>query len=123
MTAALPYSDNGWLQDLEIENRPAIPGKFQSALHLAVSQGYFDALHIPIVAGRGFTQSDSFDSLPVAVVSERFVARYFPSPESAWAIAFGWAVRTAMTHGSQSSASPGDELLHVGCRRSNPRST
>jgi putative ABC transport system permease protein len=78
VTDALPYSDNGWLQDLEIQNRPAIPGKFQSALHLAVSQGYFESLHIPIVTGRGFTQSDSFDSLPVAVVSEGFVAHYFP---------------------------------------------
>ncbi len=78
VTGALPYSDNGWLQDLEIQDQPAVPGKFQSALHLAVSQGYFESLHIPIVAGRGFMQSDSFDSLPVAVVSERFVARYFP---------------------------------------------
>jgi putative ABC transport system permease protein len=78
VTGALPYSDNGWLQDLEIQDRPAMPGKFQSALHLAVSQGYFESLHIPIVAGRGFTQSDSFDSIPVAVVSERFVTRYFP---------------------------------------------
>ena len=59
VTGALPYSDNEWLQDLEIQDRPAIPGKFQSALHLPVSQGYFESLHIPIVAGRGFTQSDS----------------------------------------------------------------
>jgi hypothetical protein len=43
-----------------------------------VSQGYFDSLHIPIVAGRGFTRSDSFDSVPVAVVSEGFVEHYFP---------------------------------------------
>lgn len=77
VTDALPYSDNGWLQDLEIQDRPAVPGKFQSALHLAVSQGYFASLHIPIVAGRGFTQSDSLDSIPVAVVSEGFVAHYF----------------------------------------------
>ena len=78
VTGALPYSDNGWLQDFEIQDRPAIPGKFQSALHLAVSKGYFEALHIPLVAGRGFTQSDSLDSLPVAIVSERLAARYFP---------------------------------------------
>jgi putative ABC transport system permease protein len=78
VTDALPYSDNGWLQDLEIQDRAAVPGKFQSALHLAVSQGYFASLHIPIIAGRGFTQSDSLDSIPVAVVSEGFVAHYFP---------------------------------------------
>jgi putative ABC transport system permease protein len=78
VSSALPYSDNGWLQDLAIENRPVIPGKFQSALHLQVSQGYFDAFHIPIVAGRALSASDTLDTLPVAVVSQQFVARYFP---------------------------------------------
>ena len=77
-TGALPYSDNGWLQDFAIQDRPAMPGKFQSALRMPVSTGYFGALHIPIIEGRGFTQSDSIDSLPVAIVSERFVSQYFP---------------------------------------------
>jgi predicted permease len=78
VSSALPYSDNGWMQDMAIENRPVVPGKFQSALHLQVSQGYFDAFHIPIVAGRAFSASDTLDTLPVAVVSQQFVARYFP---------------------------------------------
>ncbi len=78
MSTALPYSDNGWLQDCAIENRPVVPGKFQSALRLPVSDGYFAAFHIPIVAGRAFTQSDSLGSQPVAVVSRSFAARYFP---------------------------------------------
>jgi predicted permease len=78
VSSALPYSDNGWMQDMAIENRPAIPGKFQSALHLQVSPGYFDAFHVPIVSGRAFSSSDTLDTLPVAVVSQQFVARYFP---------------------------------------------
>lgn len=78
VTGALPYSDDGWLQDLQIQDRPAMPGKFQSALRLPVSADYFVALQIPIIEGRGFSQSDSLDSLPVAIVSERFVAQYFP---------------------------------------------
>ncbi len=81
MTGALPYSDNGWLQDLDIQDRPVMPGKFQSALGLPVSAGYFSALHIPIIEGRGFTKSDSIGSLPVAIVSERFVAQYFPGQD------------------------------------------
>ena len=79
LTGALPYSDNGWLRDLEIQDRPIMPGKFQSALGLPVSAGYFSALHIPIIEGRGFTKSDAIGSLPVAVVSERFAAKYFPA--------------------------------------------
>jgi len=81
MTGALPYSDDGWLQDLDIQDRPVMPGKFQSALGLPVSAGYFSALHIPIVEGRGFTKSDAVGSLPVAVVSERFAAQYFPGQD------------------------------------------
>lgn len=78
VSSALPYSDNGWMQDMAIENRPMVPGKFQSALRLPVSTGYFSAFHIAIVSGRGFTTSDSLNSLPVAVVSRQFAARYFP---------------------------------------------
>jgi putative ABC transport system permease protein len=78
VAAALPLSDYGWLHDFAIENRPAMPGKFQSALHLVVSDGYFDALHIPIVSGRGIQRGDTLGATPVAVVSERFVAQYFP---------------------------------------------
>ncbi|MGA9669394.1 MAG: ABC transporter permease, partial [Terracidiphilus sp.] len=78
LTPALPYNDNAWLRDMEIENRPIVPGKFQSALNLPVTDGYFAELRIPIVAGRGFSQSDSLETKPVAVVSERFVAQYFP---------------------------------------------
>jgi putative ABC transport system permease protein len=78
LTPALPYNDNGWLRDVDIENRPTVPGKFQSALNLPVTAGYFSALRIPIVGGRGFSQGDSLETTPVAVVSERFVTQYFP---------------------------------------------
>lgn len=78
LSTALPYSDNGWLQDCAIENRPAVPGKFQSALGLPVSDGYFAAFRIPIVSGRAFNRSDALGSQPVAIVSQHFVARYFP---------------------------------------------
>jgi putative ABC transport system permease protein len=78
LAAALPYSDMGWVRDCAIENRPVVPGKFQSAFQLPVSEGYFSAFHIPIVAGRGFGQSDALGSVPVAVVSRKFVNQYFP---------------------------------------------
>lgn len=79
VASALPYNDNAWLVECDLENRPALPGKSQSALHLPVSPDYFAQFRIPIVAGRGFTPSDTTDTLPVAVVSRRFVTQYFPS--------------------------------------------
>ena len=78
VTTALPRSDRGWVRDCEIENLPSVPGKFQLAMQMWVSQGYFAALHIPIVDGRGFNQGDSLSSVPVVIVSRSFVARYFP---------------------------------------------
>jgi len=77
VTNALPYSDYGWNRDFQIENRPATPGRDQSALDVVVSPDYFSAFHIAILDGRGFTSSDSLESIPVAVVSRRFAAQYF----------------------------------------------
>jgi predicted permease len=76
--SALPYSETAWNDNVTIENRPVTPGKFQGALHLSVSPGYLSSFRIGIVAGRGFTSSDTLTSLPVAVVSRQFVAQYFP---------------------------------------------
>jgi len=78
LTNALPNSDWAWLDDCQIENRPLAPGKFQSAMHMTVSGGFLAAFHIQVISGRGFNQDDNLQSLPVAVVSRRFVARYFP---------------------------------------------
>ena len=77
LTTSLPYGDTTWVQDFALENRPAVPGKFQSAQRLAVSEGYFTSLRIPILSGRGFSKSDSLESVPVAVVSRRFAEQYF----------------------------------------------
>ena len=77
LATALPYTDSGWQLDLAIENRPTAPGKLQTAVRLAITPGYFDAFHIPILDGRNFTQGDSVHSLPVVIVSRRFVDLYF----------------------------------------------
>jgi putative ABC transport system permease protein len=78
VTPALPYNEIGWVQEMTIENRPVDPGKFQGALRLPVSEGYFAELKIPIVDGRGFNGGDSLTTRPVAVVSQRFAQQYFP---------------------------------------------
>jgi len=78
LSTALPSSDQSWLDDCQIENRPLAPGRFQSALRLHVSNGYFSEFNIPLVSGRLFNPGDDLRSPPVAVVSRGFVARYFP---------------------------------------------
>jgi len=78
VTNALPYSDDAWVDDAQIENRPLAPGQSRTAMRLPVSAGYFAAFHIPLIFGRLFSSGDDLRSQPVAVVSRAFASRYFP---------------------------------------------
>ena len=78
ITTSLPYGDDQWMDDFRIEDRPLVPGKIQSAQRITADQGYFGALHIPILSGRNFSTSDGPDAQPVAIVSRKFAAQYFP---------------------------------------------
>jgi putative ABC transport system permease protein len=78
VTGALPYSDEGWVDDAQLENRPLAPGQSRTALRLPVSAGYFDAFHVPLISGRLLSPEDDLRSQPVAVVSRSFAEHYFP---------------------------------------------
>jgi putative ABC transport system permease protein len=43
-----------------------------------VSSGYFEALGIPLLAGRNFTEADRADKPQVVVINESFARRFFP---------------------------------------------
>ena len=78
ITTMLPDGNQQWLEDFRIENRPLMPGKFQSAVPISVSAGYFDAMHIAQYTGRMFNSQDALGAQPAAVVSRTFAERYFP---------------------------------------------
>jgi len=80
LSTGLPLASYG-SEDCQIENRPLAPGKFQSALRLHVSDGYFAAYSIPLLSGRLFNQDDDLRSPMTAIVSRSFVARYFPGED------------------------------------------
>jgi putative ABC transport system permease protein len=46
-----------------------------------VSPGYFEAMDIPVLIGRTFTEADGPDDAPVVVVSELFAERNFPGED------------------------------------------
>jgi putative ABC transport system permease protein len=48
-----------------------------------VSPGYFHALQVPLIAGRGFNESDVAESIPVAVVDSDLAEKYFGSAQAA----------------------------------------
>jgi predicted permease len=47
------------------------------------SPGYFGTLGIPLIAGRDFTWDETYQKLPVAVVSENFAREYWGGPTNA----------------------------------------
>ena len=56
-----------------------LPKGIESVPMLAsrVDEGYFDTMRVRIVAGRGFTSTDTADAPPVVVVSEAMAGRYW----------------------------------------------
>jgi putative ABC transport system permease protein len=79
LSSILPAS--GWspataiaAEDRPVVDRTAEPG----AGHQLVSAGYFDAMRIPILAGRAFSPLDREDTQPVAIVSEALANRFWP---------------------------------------------
>jgi predicted permease len=55
-------------------------GKDWASSMAYVTPGYFNTLRIPILAGRGLTDSDTTTSLPVAVINVDFAHEFFGEP-------------------------------------------
>ncbi|MDP2479991.1 MAG: ABC transporter permease [Candidatus Palauibacterales bacterium] len=81
MIDLLPMSGNFDGNGFSIEGRPApAPGHGLTAETRAVSPGYFDAMGIPLVEGRGMAASDNRtdSSENVLFVNQAFARRHFP---------------------------------------------
>jgi putative ABC transport system permease protein len=77
--SVFPYSGASANVVFTIPGRPpAAPGDVMTANFSATTPGYFRAMGIPIVAGRGFEPADRAGAPFVAVVNRAMAARYFP---------------------------------------------
>ena len=74
VATAPPFSGNGSSIHFNITGRP--PKGPEDYGFRAVSEGYFSALGVPLVAGRIFTTRDRDESAPVAIANETFVRRF-----------------------------------------------
>ena len=66
---------------LAVDGRPS-PALSAAALDVgeaSVSSGYFQALGVPLLLGRGFQASDGENSPEVAIVNQALVRKYFPN--------------------------------------------
>jgi putative ABC transport system permease protein len=55
------------------------PSKFQAVDNLFVLPGYFETMHTPLIAGRGFTDADNAGDRDVVVVDQLLAAKAFPN--------------------------------------------
>jgi len=72
------YSGDSFL----IDERPEVaPGLEPTAEHRCVSEGYFEALGVPLLRGRLFTARDDERAVKVGVVNEAMARAFFPGED------------------------------------------
>jgi predicted permease len=74
----VPVHPAGSRTSMVVEGYTPQPGEDMELNRNVVDEGYFRAMGIPLLLGRGFDQSDSASARPVAIVNETFVRRYWP---------------------------------------------
>jgi len=77
-----PFGSGKYTGGVEVEGRPPPePAAETSATIHSITPAYFETMRIPLVRGRGIETGDRTGTLPVAVVSETFVAENFPNED------------------------------------------
>jgi predicted permease len=74
----LPLSGSNNVSSFDIEERPMPEGQQPDSPMRIVGPDYFKTMGIPILQGRGYAETDQFKSMPVVIVNERFVQKFFP---------------------------------------------
>jgi predicted permease len=81
-----------WWEDLRVEGYAPAAGENMKIFRNVISPGYLDLMHIPLVAGRGFTDHDDEkdSSPPLMIVNEAFVHRFFAGRNPIGHRVHGW---------------------------------
>ncbi len=77
----LGFEDTG-TDNIEITGRPSRVGEPLNFRRATVSPDYFATLHIPLVAGRDFTDRDDEKAQRVAIINETMAARFWPGQDA-----------------------------------------
>jgi putative ABC transport system permease protein len=80
----LPFTDGGFDNSFSIEGRPEQPpGQPLKADIRRIDAGYFAAMRIGLVEGRGFKETDRRGAPPVAIISQSMARKYWPNERAA----------------------------------------
>jgi predicted permease len=78
----LPFN-GGSHQPIAIEGRPVVPMSEQPEVDVRViSTGYLRAMHIPVVRGRDFNESDTADKPGAILISAAMAKRFWPNEDA-----------------------------------------
>jgi predicted permease len=80
LTNRLPLRDGGYQGPVTIDDRPDLAGKARpNSLYRTATPGYFRAMGIRLLEGRGIEASDEATTLPVVVINESFAKQMWPA--------------------------------------------
>ena len=80
----IPMDNQGWHDLIFVEGRTYAEGELPPLLQFKfMSPGFLTTVQIPLVAGRDFTWEDTYQKVPVAIVSENVARAYWPTPREA----------------------------------------
>ncbi len=78
----VPLSEGPWTYFFDIEGRPAVPAAERPLTnYLEASPSYFNAMAIPLLKGRYFTEHDGAQNPRVAMINQAMMRRFFPSAD------------------------------------------
>ena len=77
----LPLSGSVHSGSFNIEGRPAAPGDELHADIRSATPEYFQTMQIPLLKGRFFTEQDTREGRPVAIIDETLAQHYFPNED------------------------------------------
>lgn len=81
LMSVAPLSLNSSDSTVSIPGYTPREGERMSIHHSRVSPGYFEALGIPMLRGRGFNEGDTAEAMPAIIVNQRFADRFWPGQE------------------------------------------
>jgi predicted permease len=81
---AVPMDGGQWQDQVFARDKDYVDGAVPPLRRFKfASPGFFGTLGIPMIAGRDFTWAETYQKLPVAIVSENFAREYWGGPANA----------------------------------------
>ncbi len=91
IVSELPLTDDSLDHNFVIEGRPPLErGAEPSIFSRSIQGDYFRIMQIPVLRGRSFTSGDGANALPVGILNQAAVRKYFPEGNALGA-RIGWA--------------------------------